>query len=280
MRVLAVCGIVWIVMMTVGARHGYHRGPVRQIAPAAAFAIAGFGAWLFGAELGHAALRETFMPWILRGVAGIILTGAVLWLVAYSALWRLGRNRANALDEVEHPVAGCIVGCWTGMFSCAALFLFVCAAGAVGQFWIETASPAPSFKRDAVQWPIAVKNSLARLRWCGWLRTWNPMPARMRRVIEKGVLVVGTPGALEHLRDLPSIRAIGTDPAFYPLTRDTEIRRLIAAGDIENLIAHPLVLQLLAVDDFQRRLADVDLEKLFDEALLATGKRAPAREEN
>ncbi|MDR1816672.1 MAG: hypothetical protein LBR07_00480 [Puniceicoccales bacterium] len=276
--ILIACWLGWIVAMTLGARQGYHRGPVRQLAPALALVAAVAGAWFFGAETGHSLLKHTGLPWVLRGPAGMLLTGAVLWLVVFSIVWRVGRNRlANALGEAEHPVAGTVVGCWTGMFAYAALVLGVCAAGAVGQFWLDTSGAGESFKADVIRWPVRVKNSLARQNGLGWLARWNPMPARTRRTLEKGALVVRTNGALEALRDLPAVRAIGTDPAFYPLTRDEEIRRLVRERDVDGLVSHPLVLRLVGDDDFQRRLTEVDLEALFDEALTNAAAGAAAR---
>jgi hypothetical protein len=255
--------------MILGTRRGYWRGPLRQLAPTLSLLVALPGARFFGVAFGHWILKGTLVPWLLRGLAGMLLLGSVLWLVSLALLWRFGRPRSpNPLGEAENPVLGAVVGCWTAILWSVTGFLFLAAGGAIAQFWLDNTPPAQGgVVRPALVHLVRVKNSLALLDRAAWLRQWNPLPARARRTLEKGVRVFNTPDALARLKEIPSVRAIATEEAFYPLLRNPEILGLVARRDIEALVAHPLVLKLLADESFQQRLADIDLEKLLDEAL-------------
>jgi uncharacterized membrane protein (GlpM family) len=271
-KMLLGCFAVLVAAMFAGTRRGYWRGPLRQLAPTFALLVAGAVAWLCGAAFGHWALKTTLVPWLLRGLIGALLLGAVVWLAVFAFAWRFGRSRfPNHLGEAESPVLGALVGCWTAILWTTAGFLLLCAAAAVGQFWLNNTHGESGPVRTAVTQLVRVKNSLALVRGCGWLRNWNPLPRKVRRTLEKGILVVNTPGAQRRLSRLQPVRALATHPAFFPLRENEEIRELaFRKRDVEGLLAHPLVLRMLADEDFQRLLAGVDLEAFFDEALAAT----------
>lgn len=266
---LGVCLFGMLVAMFAGARHGYWNGMLRQIAPTVALVIAGLVAWACGAAFGHSVLRGTAVPWLLRGLSGMLIVGCIVWLVAFSILWRIGRNRtANPTGEVERPVLGAIAGCWTGIAWSMAGFLIIAMFGSFAQFWLEnTPTPPGSLVKPVLVNLVRVKNSLALVRRLSWLEAWNPMPAKTQRIFEKGMRVLNSPAAFARLRRLEPVRAIATHPTFYPLTQDAEIWRIITRHDIEALITHPAILRLLADDDFQSTLAQVDLEELFIKAL-------------
>ncbi|MDR2862481.1 MAG: CvpA family protein [Puniceicoccales bacterium] len=267
--VLGIFLLVLLGTMTAGTRHGYWSGPLRQLAPTVALLIACFIAWLSGPEFGHWALKSSFIPWLMRGLCGICLLGAIVWLITYSVLWRLGRSRfPSRIGEVENPVLGAIVGCWTSILWTSVAFLFVAAIGATAQFCLDNGVTAKSgFAHRMLRHAVVAKNSLALINGAQWLETWNPLPQHTRRMLEKGLRVINTPGALIRLQRLQPVRAIATDPAFYPLIQDPEIREIVFKRDIERLVAHPAVLRLLADDNFQRKLAETDLEHLFDDTL-------------
>lgn len=268
--VLAGCWLVLVVIMWASAWRGYWSGPVRQLAPTVALLVAAGGAWLVGPDIGHWVLKNSMVPWLLRGLTGMLLLGSVLWLVVFAVLWRLGRNRfPSKTGEAENPVLGAVVGCWIGVLWSGVLFLVLAALGAGAQFWLELTDRAPpSMVRSGLTKLVVVKNSLAMVNGAGWLNKWNPLPDRTRRVMEKSLKVLNTPGALSRLQRLREIQSIATHPAFYPLTQDPEIRDLVLRRDVEGLFSHPAVLRLLSDDDFQRQLARIDLERLLDEAIL------------
>ncbi|MDR0535086.1 MAG: CvpA family protein [Puniceicoccales bacterium] len=282
-KVLLGCFLVVVAAMFAGTRKGYWRGPLRQLTPTIALLVASVLAWMAGPAFGHSLLRTTAVPWLLRGVAGMGLLGAIVFLAAFALLWRIGRSRhTNHIGETDNPVLGALVGCWTALLWSAAVFLSACAAASVGEFWLADAggtasgwTPAHAVARNLSR----MKNSLALARGLGWLRHWNPLPGKTRRTLEKGMLVLSTPKAVRQLSRMQAVRAIATHPAFYPLRDNPEIRRLaLETRDIEGLLAHPLVTRMLADESFQRLLADVDLETLFTSALSAATTSASPKE--
>jgi hypothetical protein len=267
--VLGGCLAGMLVAMFTGARHGYWNGALRQIAPTVALVIASFVAWAGGPSFGHVALRGTTVPWLLRGLSGMLIIGCIVWLIAFSILWRIGRNRTpNPTGEVERPVLGAIAGCWTGIAWSMTAFLIIAALGSFAQFWLtNTPTPPGNFARPVLVNLVRVKNSLALVKRLSWLEAWNPMPAKTQRTLEKGMRVLNSPATFARLRHLEPVRAIASHPAFYPLMQNTEIWQIIAAHDVEKLVTHPAILHLIADDDFQRMLSQVDLEELFTKAL-------------
>ncbi len=256
-------------MMWGGARYGYWNGPIRQIAPTIALLIAGVCAWAFGAELGYAFFKHTFIPWLLRGFAGIVFSFGVIWLAACAVLWRIGRNRSpNPTGECQNPILGAIVGCWTGILWSVCCFFIIGVIGSVAQLWIDNTPLAPaSLGRTVLEKLVVAKNSVALINGAEWLETWSPLPERAKRLMEKALRVLNTPGAMSRLQNLEQVRNIATNPAFYPITQDKEIQNLIINRDVEKLASHPAILRLLADDEFQQRIAATNLEQLFDEAL-------------
>jgi uncharacterized membrane protein required for colicin V production len=280
-RVLGAVGVVFLLFMFDGASKGYSRGPVRQLATLLALAAAAGGAWLWGAPFGHWALKLAGVPLLLRAVGGTLILFSVLWLFLLAVLWSFGKPQTNDLGETDSPVLGAVVGCWTGILWGAAAALAFAAAGAFAQYWLDISPNAGAFKRGALRRLVLVKNSLALYPHAGGLRTWNPLPARTRRTFEKAIRLFNTPGGAMRLQRAEAVRAFLTEPAIYPLTQDPEIYRLIITRDIEGLLAHPRIRQLLADDIAQRRILELldraDIEAMLDEALPAAAKSpAPA----
>ncbi|MDR3229679.1 MAG: hypothetical protein LBT53_09830 [Puniceicoccales bacterium] len=273
--------LVMLGFMGAGASKGYSRGPLRQLATVAALTVAGSGAWLLGPSFGHLALKSAGVPLLLRGVVGALLLGALLWLAALTLLWNFGKPRVNELGETDNPVLGAVVGCWTGVLWGGILALAIASLGAFAQFWLDTTPDAPdSTTRGALRRLVLVKNSLALLPGGGGLRTWNPLPARPRRTLEKAVRLFGTPGGYLRIQRASAVRAFLTDPAIYPLTQDKEIIALLQKRDAEALLAHPRIRRLLADDEAQKKIlelaANADIDAILDEAL---GQK-PARPRN
>lgn len=262
--ILAGLGFALLVAMVAGASRGLHRGPVRALATLIALAAAAAAAWLFGGVSGYAMLAGTKVPWLLRGALGALVVGAAVWLVVFGALWWRGRTK-NPSGEPESPVTGAIVGCWVGIVWFAVGLAGVLAAAGIGETWTlavgRTRAPAP------FRWPMRVKSALASRPSTEPLSRFNPVPESSRRVLRKVIAVLHDPKAFRRLQNDERIRAIAAHPSFYPLMQNPEIKELVRRQDATGLLSHPLVVDLLADDDFQRRLAETDLEPMLDRAL-------------
>jgi hypothetical protein len=252
-QALAVAGL--IAAMTFGARSGYRRGPLRQLAaPLAALGALAAAAWV-GPDLGHAWLGQVGVPWILRGPAGFLLAAAVIWLALLAILWRAGRPLAET-GESESPVMGAMVGCWTGGLA----WLTVMTAWGQHAAWERELRPATTPSRGS----LAEIAELPGLAWLGTMEAWPETP---REIIRAGRRVMADPAANRRLMENPRVRALASHPAFYTAWGDPEVKRLVRGGDYLGLLDHPKVQQLLADEGFQRELAAFELLGALRQAL-------------
>lgn len=249
-----------LLLLAQGARDGYRRGPVRQLAAWVALAVAVAAGWLLGAQLGPWLLDHTAVPWMLRGWAGAIATGTLAWLASLAWLWHLGRRAAGA-EEPEHPVLGAVVGCWTGMLHAATLLLAICAwAG------LDEAARAPSIARAT--WAVTTREHLAELPGLSWMHGYSPWPRQWVRLAQKGRKVLASPAASRRLMEQQPIRALASHPAFYTAWGDPEIKRLLREGAFWEAAHHPKARPLMDDENFQRQLLDLDLEVILDKSLI------------
>lgn len=253
-QALAVAGLV--AAMILGARSGYRRGPLRQLAaPLAAIGAIATAAWA-GPDLGHAWLGELGVPWILRGPIGFLVLAALLWLVLLAILWRAGRPLAET-GESESPVMGAVVGCWTGGL------MWLVAMTTWGQHAAWERELAPGSRQN----PTGPLSEIVRLPGLGWLGSMEAWPEKPREIVRAGRRVMADPAANRRLMENPRVRALASHPAFYTAWGDPEVKRLTRAGDYLTLLEHPKVRVLLADEGFQRELAAFDLLGALKQAL-------------
>jgi len=242
---LAAAGLV--ACMVLGARSGYRRGPLRQLAaPLAALGALAVAA-LVGPDLGHAWLGALGVPWILRGPAGFLLVAALGWLVLLAVLWRAGRPLAET-GESESPVMGALVGCWTGGLA----WLTVITAWAQHEAWVKELAPGGKPASGSLA-------EIAALPGLGWLGDMEAWPEHPRELIRAGRRVMANPEASRRLMEDPGVRALASHPTFYTTWGEPEVKRLVRAGDYLRLLEHPKVRLLLADETFQRELSVFDL---------------------
>ncbi|NBX35119.1 hypothetical protein EBR16_07145, partial [bacterium] len=122
--------LLLLTLMIRGGIRGFRRGPLRQLAGPFSLALGCLlGAW-FGPELGHQLLHGTSFPWLLRGAVGLLSLALFSGLLTYGVCWRLGRL-PEGQTEAESPLAGTVVGCWTGMLYFVLLLLGLATIAAV-----------------------------------------------------------------------------------------------------------------------------------------------------
>jgi hypothetical protein len=262
--ILAGLGVALLVSIAAGTTRGLYRGPVRALATLIALVAAVLVAWLFGSMAGHALLTGTKVPWLLRGALGVLILGSVVWLVVFGYLWWRGRTK-NPAGDPESPVSGAIVGCWVGILWFSVGLTGLLALAGIGESWTlaggRSRAPAP------LRWPMRVKSALASWPGTEPISRFNPVPEAPRRVLRKVILVLHDPKAFRRLQNDESVRAIAAHPSFYPLMQNPEIKDLARRQDARGLLSHPLVIDLLADEEFQRRLGDADIEPMLDRAL-------------
>ena len=86
-------------------------------------------------------------------------------------------------------------------------------------------------------------------------------------MLGKAIAVLYDRKAFRRLQNDERVRGIAAHPSFYPLMQNAEIRDLVRRHDAPGVLAHPLVIELLADEEFQRRIAEEDIESMLDRAL-------------
>ncbi|MEY2750989.1 MAG: hypothetical protein RLZZ550_960 [Verrucomicrobiota bacterium] len=256
---LWLAGALLLVLMVRGGIRGYRRGPMRQLAGPFSLALGCLlGAW-FGPELGHQLLHGTSFPWLLRGAVGLLSLALVSGLLTYAACWRLGRL-PEGQTEAESPLAGTVVGCWTGMLYFVLAVLGLATIAAVIELVAATERAGES------AW-VTTRNALAEAPGAGWLKGWTPLPERQNRIIRGVKKLLADPAARARLMAMPEIRSLAAHPSVYQAWEDRQVRELLNKKDLGGLIDHPRIRTILADEELQRQADRLDLPEIIERAL-------------
>lgn len=267
--VLIVLTLLFFALMFAMAWRGYWRGPIRQVAPLLAFIFASVVAYFFGSAFGHLWLGALGVPWILRGIVGMVLLCLFVWLPAFSYLWYRGREDVSKeTGEPERPFLGALVGCWTGIFWGVIAVVGISAVGTIGETFLAVHPGAEKTITGRVFYGAAVaKNSVALYPRLSFFKTWSPLPDSTFRIVGKMLDVLASQKAQRRLLKMPEIQALITDPAVYPVLSDPKIQAMIKNRQIEDLLAEPRVRAMIYDEHFQRSIANIRFEDLLDFAL-------------
>lgn len=256
---LWLAALVLLGLMVRGGIRGFRRGPLRQLAGPFSLALGCLaGAW-FGPDLGHQCLHGTAFPWLLRGAVGILSLALTSGLLTYAVCWRLGRS-PEGQTESESPLAGTVVGCWTGMLYFVLMVLGLATIAAVVEL-VETPDQA---KQSA--W-VTTRDDLAAAPFAGWLKGWTPLPERQNRIILSVKKLLADPPARARLMAMPEIRSLAAHPSVYQAWEDKQVRELLNKKDLGGLIEHPRIRGILADEELQRQADRLDLPELMERAL-------------
>lgn len=269
-RILSIVfGIIFLAIVFFNAYRGFWRGPIRQIAPLIAFVIAGTIAWFFGPALGFSVLGKLGVPWVLRGVCGILLLGAIIWLCVFSVLWARGRKQISGqTGEPELPILGATVGCWTGGFWVMTLVLVLIFFGTLGESFLTRRKNATNSVFGKICYgAVCAKKSVALVPGFYFVKEWKLVPDSTVMRINKLVDVIASPQSRRRFFQMPEIQAIATLPSIYPVLHAPDIQAMVRGREIEALLTDARVSAMLDDEDFQRAIAEIDLEAALDYAL-------------
>lgn len=248
-----------LVLMVRGGLRGFRRGPLRQLAGPFSLAVGGLlGGWL-GPDLGHQLLHGTTYPWLLRGATGMACVALLAGLLAYALCWRLGKL-PDGQTEAESPLAGALIGCWTGILYFVLALLGLATIASVVEL-IERPEKA------ALSWSVTTRNELAATPLTGWLRGWTPLPERQKRTILSVKRLMADPEARRRLMAMPEMRALAAHPSVYQAWEDKGVRELLNNKDLGKFIEHPKVRSILADEELQRQADQLDLPEILGRAL-------------
>ncbi len=256
---LWLAGLLLLVLMIRGGIRGFRRGPLRQLAGPFSLVLGCLLGATFGPDLGHQCLHGTSFPWLLRGAVGLLSLALLSGLLTYAICWRLGRL-PEGQTEAESPLAGTLVGCWTGMLYFALLVLGLATIAAL----VELVEAPEQAKRSA--W-VTTRDELAAAPSAGWLKGWTPLPERQNRIILGVKKLLADPPARGRLMAMPEIRSLAAHPSVYQAWEDNQVRELLNKKDLGGLIDHPRIRTILADEELQRQADRLDLAGLIERAL-------------
>ncbi len=268
-------GIVFLGILYLGSWRGYSGGAIRCVATLAAFAVAGTLAWLLGIPLGFAILGKLGIPWILRGLLGMLAVAAISWLVTFSILWSLGKNSKNEnTGEPESPIFGAIVGCWTGILGVAALIFLIAGAGTIGDTMLcRRYKNSTSFPSKVCRVAVKAKKSVAVLPGLHFVENWNPLPSGWVRKLEKLFVVMEEADSASRFIQTPELQSVITLPNVYPLIYSEEIQTWIRERNVEAFLADPRINALLDDEELQKAISEIDFEIVMDQVLEAKSEK-------
>lgn len=252
--------LILLALLIQGARGGYRRGPIRQLAGLLALLISMLVGWLIGPALGPSLLVDTVVPWMLREAVGMLAVALVTWLIALALLWRLGRRPAGA-EEAESPVLGSIVGCWTGLLNFAVMLALLTTWAGLAETLLR---PGDADRN----WAVRTRQDLANLPGAGALSGYSPLPEHWHVLLAKFRRVMADPEASRRLMEQEPIRALASHPSFYTAWGEPEIKQLVRQGQFWAALEHPKARALLNDEGFQRELLQLDMEVLVDKSLM------------
>lgn len=266
-----VFALAFLAILFANTWRGYWRGPIRSVAPLVAFVLAGTCSWLFGADLGFAFLGDFGIPWMLRGLLGILLTGILIWLPVFSLLWMWGRKDVSEkTGEPESPVLGACVGCWTGFFWIAVCVLMLSSVGALGESFLSgSRRNAQGVWASICRGAVCVRASVGLVPGFGFVPDWNPLPGNTVRKIDKLVAVLSDRNSARKFIYTPEVQSVLSLPSVYPVVNAPRIQKMIAERDVNGLLSDPEINKILDDEDFLNALAEIDFERLLDQILEA-----------
>ena len=258
--------LLFVALLFRNAWRGCKVGPIRCLAPLIAFFVASICSWLFGSPLGFTIFAGTTIPWILRGLLGILLTGTVVWLIVFSILWAWGRSQlSKATGENEWPIWGALVGCWLGIFMIAVVVLVVNAAGTLGATLLSSRKHSESVVATLARGAVYTQQSLGNVPCFDTIARWDPMPAKTKRQLEQLVIIASEPRKFRKFLHADEVQSVLTLPSVYPIFNSDEVQSMIADGDVDGLLTNPQITKILDDQAFQEAIKEIDYERLLDE---------------
>jgi hypothetical protein len=99
------------------------------------------------------------------------------------------------------------------------------------------------------------------------VRTIDPLPPALYRVLEKAGQVASNAQSAEKFLSYPGAREISEHPRVVALRNDSRVMELIAGGHIFELMKNPRMIEAMNDPALQARVKNFDLERALDYAL-------------
>ncbi len=278
-----------IVVLLLEIIHGWRLGLVRQLVRVIAIVVA-YSCAFFAA---HATVPLMHSFFKLPDPILAILGGAILAAILFAAINLIGAFLFKKTAQQESRFVrliwgstGAFLGILLGLFTIWLGFAGIRMIGSVAEARLRTqnlpASPAAQPNGPAqIQTESAVsrspnplmamlaemKGSLESGRVGEALRTIDPLPPALYRLLEKAGEVASNAQSAERFLSFPGAREISEHPKVVALRNDPRVLELIANGHIFELMKNQRMIEAMNDPALQARVKKFDLERALDYSL-------------
>jgi uncharacterized membrane protein len=271
---------------------GWRLGLFRQVVRIAALVVAYGAAVLCGRLLVPIARPFLKMPDIVLS----ILTGAVLALVIYALVIRIGmilfKRAGRQNSQPPQPIfgfAGAIIGLIFGVFVLWLIVVSVRAVGAVADAQVRARANSPEAGQSATARALVVRErflsesnarsaalatSLARLKNSLELgplgkafRETDPVPLKTYETLRKVGAVFSSPERARKFFTFSGVRELSEHPKIVALRNDPEISEMIAQGRFLDLLRNQHIIDAANDPTLADQIKKIDLQGALDYAL-------------
>ena len=278
-----------IVIILLEIIHGWRLGLVRQLVRVIAIIVA-YSCAFFGARSTVPIMRSFFK---LPDPILVVLGGAILAAILFAGinltgafLFRKTAQQESRLVRLIWGGTGAFLGILLGLFTIWLAFAGIRMVGSVaearlrmqnaptraagqpiGAAQTQTESAVSPLPNPLMAMLANMKNSLESGRVGEAVRTIDPLPPSLYRVLEKAGQVASNVQSAERFLSYPGAREISEHPRVVALRNDSRVMELIASGHIFELLKNPRMIEAMNDPALQAQVKNFDLERALDYAL-------------
>jgi uncharacterized membrane protein required for colicin V production len=284
-----VFGSLAVVVLLLEIIHGWRLGLVRQLVRVIAIVVA-YSCAFFAARATVPLMHSFFkLPDPILAVLG----GAILAAVLFTAINLIGAflfkktaQQQSRLVRLIWGSTGAFLGILLGLFTIWLGFTGIRMIGSVAEARVRTqnlpANPTAhpngpaQIQRESAVSPspnplmamlAEMKSSLESGRVGEAVRTIDPLPPALYRLLEKAGEVASNVQSAERFLSFPGAREISEHPKVVALRNDPRVLELIANGHIFELMKNQRMIEAMNDPALQTRVKKFDLERALDYAL-------------
>jgi hypothetical protein len=278
-----------VVIILLEIIHGWRLGLVRQLVRVIAIIVA-YSCAFFGARAIIPIMRSFFkLPDPILAVLGGAILAAILFAainLTGALLFRKTAQQESRFVRLIWGSTGAFLGILLGLFTIWLAFAGIRMVGSVaearlrkqnapvssagqpnGAAQIQTESAVSPSPNPLMAMLANMKNSLESGRVGDAVRTIDPLPPALYRVLEKAGQVASNPQSAEKFLSYPGAREISEHPKVIALRNDSRVMELIAGSHIFELMKNPRIIEAMNDPALQARVKKFDLERALDYAL-------------
>lgn len=278
-----------IVVLLLEIIHGWRLGLVRQLVRVVAIVVAYSCAFFAGRTM--VPLMHSFFN--LPDPILAVLGGAILAALLFAAINLIGAFLFKRTAQQESRFVrliwgstGAFLGILLGLFTIWLGFAGIRMVGSVAEARLRTqnlpasstakpngpaqiqsesaASPSPN---PLMAMLAEMKSSLESGRVGEAVRTIDPLPPALYRVLEKAGEVASNVQSAERFLSFPGAREISEHPKVVALRNDPRVLELIATGHLFELMKNQRMIEAMNDPALQARVRKFELEQALDYAL-------------